>query len=208
MNQFVKGFGFSKGCAELALKKPPPLLPSVLDGLLEPTGPPGMVWCAPDRVVRSRSGWRLWIAPPAIRIMPPTIASGISSRTVVAGVSTQKLPSLSVLRPGEAADQRDRDDHADSRGHELLHGKAGHLGQIAHGGLAGVVLPVGVRDERRRGVPGSVRRHVGHALAVEQVVLQPLEAVQEQHADRGERQHAADVGAPLLVGLGVNPHQP
>ena len=42
----------------------------------------------------------------------------------------------------------------------------------------------------------------------QQVVLQPLHAVQEQHADHGERQHAAQVGAPLLVGLRVDADQP
>ena len=45
-NQFVNGFGFSNGCAELALKKPPPLLPVSLMTSWEATGPPTMVWCA------------------------------------------------------------------------------------------------------------------------------------------------------------------
>jgi len=35
-------------------------------------------------------------------------------------------------------------------------------------------------------------------------MLQPLKAVQEQHADHGEREHAAQVRGPLLVGGGVD----
>ena len=40
----VNGFGLSNGWAELALKKPPPLLPRSLMTSCEATGPPGMVW--------------------------------------------------------------------------------------------------------------------------------------------------------------------
>ena len=43
-NQFVNGFEFSNGWAELALKKPPPLLPSSLMTSCDATGPPTMVW--------------------------------------------------------------------------------------------------------------------------------------------------------------------
>ncbi len=38
------GVGFSKGCAELALKKPPPLVPSCLMAICEAAGPTDMVW--------------------------------------------------------------------------------------------------------------------------------------------------------------------
>ena len=37
------GVGFSKGCALLALKKPPPLVPSILMASCEATGPCAMV---------------------------------------------------------------------------------------------------------------------------------------------------------------------
>src|ERR1019366_1466894 len=50
-NQLVNGFGLSNGCEELALKKPPPLLPMSLMTSCEATGPPTIVWCAPDSVV-------------------------------------------------------------------------------------------------------------------------------------------------------------
>ena len=42
--KFVSGVGFSYGCAELALKKPPPLVPSILMASCEATGPMASVW--------------------------------------------------------------------------------------------------------------------------------------------------------------------
>ena len=44
LEDFMNGFGLSNGWAELALKKPPPLLPSSLMTSCEATAPPGMVW--------------------------------------------------------------------------------------------------------------------------------------------------------------------
>ena len=41
--KFVSGVGFSKPCAELALKKPPPLVPSILIASCDATGPIAMV---------------------------------------------------------------------------------------------------------------------------------------------------------------------
>ena len=41
--KFVSGVGFSKGCALLALKKPPPLVPSILMASWEATGPCAML---------------------------------------------------------------------------------------------------------------------------------------------------------------------
>ncbi|MDT4875264.1 hypothetical protein FQZ97_1106190 [compost metagenome] len=39
---FEMASGFSNGCAELALKKPPPLVPSILMASCEATGPSAM----------------------------------------------------------------------------------------------------------------------------------------------------------------------
>src|SRR6201984_2452897 len=41
--KFDSAVGFSKGCAALALKKPPPLVPSILIATCEATGPTAMV---------------------------------------------------------------------------------------------------------------------------------------------------------------------
>src|ERR1700722_18512856 len=56
MKMFVNGFGLSNGCAALVLNQPPPLLPRFLMISEEPTGPPGIVCCAPD------SGVTVWEA--------------------------------------------------------------------------------------------------------------------------------------------------
>ena len=49
--KFVSGVGFSKGWAELALKNPPPLVPTILMASWEATGPCAMVCVAPSTVV-------------------------------------------------------------------------------------------------------------------------------------------------------------
>ena len=49
-SQFVQVVGFSNGCAELALKKPPPLVPSSLMTSWLATGPPVSV-CEPPAMV-------------------------------------------------------------------------------------------------------------------------------------------------------------
>ena len=45
--KLVKPLGFSNGCAELTLKKPPPLVPSILIASCEATGPIAIVWAIP-----------------------------------------------------------------------------------------------------------------------------------------------------------------
>ena len=45
--KLVNPFGFSNGCAELTLKKPPPLVPSSLIASWEATGPIAIVCVSP-----------------------------------------------------------------------------------------------------------------------------------------------------------------
>ena len=45
--KFVNAVGFSNGCAELVLKKPPPFVPSSLMTSCEATGPIAIVWVSP-----------------------------------------------------------------------------------------------------------------------------------------------------------------
>ena len=110
-------------------------------------------------------------------------------------------------RAGEAADERHRDGHPDGRRREVLHRQAGHLHQVAHGRLAGVVLPVRVAHERRRRVPGQVRLHTVEAERERQQVLDALQAEQEQHRRQREAQHRQGVGRPGLVCVRVDPAQ-
>ncbi|GJE68796.1 hypothetical protein CHKEEEPN_0315 [Methylorubrum podarium] len=51
--KFASAVGFSNGWAALALKKPPPLVPSILIATWLATGPTAMVCRAPSRVVAS-----------------------------------------------------------------------------------------------------------------------------------------------------------
>ena len=51
--KFDSAVGFSNGWAALALKKPPPLVPSILMATCEATGPTAMVCSTPSSVVAS-----------------------------------------------------------------------------------------------------------------------------------------------------------
>ena len=50
-SQLVRAVGFSKVVAELALRKPPPLVPSCLMASMKPIGPRAMVWVTPLRLL-------------------------------------------------------------------------------------------------------------------------------------------------------------
>ncbi len=52
--KLISGVGFSNGWALLALKKPPPLVPSILITSCEATGPSAMTCFSPSTVVTSR----------------------------------------------------------------------------------------------------------------------------------------------------------
>ena len=91
-------FGFSNGCVELALKKPPPFWPSCLMASWLATGPPGISWVAPDTVVTWWKPPRFWMTPWLISTMATTAASGRKTRTVPRTRSTQKLPTTEMRR--------------------------------------------------------------------------------------------------------------
>ena len=64
-SRLVSALGFSKGWAEFALKKPPPLVPSSLMASCEATRPPGMTWLAPLTPVTVSGSCRFWMTPRA-----------------------------------------------------------------------------------------------------------------------------------------------
>ncbi len=99
-NRFVNPVGFSNGCAELTLKKPPPLVPSSLIASWEATGPIAIV-CAPPLVRPDTCRYvaKFWIDPWKIS------TSGDHDRHRQQDVedvrirSCQKFPSDLPLRP-------------------------------------------------------------------------------------------------------------
>ena len=95
--RLVHALGFSNGWAELALKKPPPLVPSSLMASWEATGPPCTTWWAPVMVVMLVGSVRFWMTPPTSSTTAATTASGSRMRTIPRIRSTQKLPSRSVV---------------------------------------------------------------------------------------------------------------
>ena len=57
------GVGFSKGCAELAPKNPPPFVPSCLMAICDAAGRGGITCSFPSRVVACTYPWKLCTTP-------------------------------------------------------------------------------------------------------------------------------------------------
>ena len=74
--QFEIVVGFSKGWAELALKNPPPLVPSSLIASCEATGPSGISCVPPARVWTVIELAKVWITPCETRTSAATKAIG------------------------------------------------------------------------------------------------------------------------------------
>ncbi len=74
--KFVSGVGFSNGCAELALKNPPPLLPSSLMISWVAIGPRAIVCCAPSSVVAVAGPSKVCGTPCQTRTIAKTTAIG------------------------------------------------------------------------------------------------------------------------------------
>src|SRR5450759_2572429 len=116
--RLVSPLGFSNGWEELALKKPPPFVPSSLIASWDATGPPWMTCCPPASVVTVSGSWRFWITPATTKRMAATAAMGRSSRRMPLVRSTQKLPIRSVCsraRPRATAMATARPTPADTK---------------------------------------------------------------------------------------------
>ncbi len=81
--KLLKGVGFSNGCAEFALKKPPPLVPNCLIAICEAAGPIGKVCMVTfDSCVTSLPAASLTGLPAAsftVSVMLVTCATGTST---------------------------------------------------------------------------------------------------------------------------------
>ena len=71
------------------------------------------------------------------------------------------------LAPRNAANERNRQRNTHRRRGKVVIRKASHLREIAHRGLAAVVLPVGIGGERRRSVESQVRSHRRELLRIQ-----------------------------------------
>ena len=204
--RFVKPVGFSNGWAELALKKPPPFVPSSLIASWLATGPPGSSASRPGRVVASRE---------AVEVLDDALARRARARRrtpAAAGCArrprTGRPRSCRSCRSGARARpriERDRDGDADGGRDEVLHREPGHLGEVAHRRLAGVVLPVRVGDEADRGVERERRRDGCDVGRVErQRALDALEHVEAEHRDDAEREQRERVDVHRCSRSGVD----
>ena len=109
----------------------------------------------------------------------------------------------------EAADQRNREHNAGRSRQEVLVRQPHHLHQIGQRALAAVVLPVGVGDERDRGVEGKILGDRGLPGRIErQHRLQAHQAVDDQEAADMEQQHRDRVGQPMLFAFFIDAADP
>ena len=187
--RLVQALGFSNGCAELALKKPPPLVPSSLMISWLATGPIEIVCFAPSSVVASTAPASVCGTPRATKTQRADDGDRQQQVERDAGDIDPEIADRLRLRAREGAHQREGHREAGGRREEVMDREAEHLGEMTHRRLAAVVLPVGVGDEAHRGIEGEIGRHRIEAARVQrQKVLQPLNGVERQEPDDGEKQ--------------------
>ena len=130
-NQLVQVVGFSNGCAELALKKPPPLVPSSLMASWLATGPAG------DGLLAA--GQRVDDLVVQVEVLDGAAGDQDDRRDHrdrqqdSERAADQVDPEVAQLtgRRGRSRDQGDRHGHADRGGDEVLHRQPGHLDEVA-----------------------------------------------------------------------------
>ena len=154
--KLVSGVGFSKGCAELTLKKPPPSPLKSLMASCEATGPRAIVCVAPSRVVAPAEGAKVCGTPCVIRKSAASTQIGRRTYRVPRVRSTQKLPMVDDRRRAKPRISAMATAIPDAAGKKRKNGDAGHLAQIAQRRLAPVRLPARVGDEAHRGIERQI----------------------------------------------------
>ena len=138
--KLVSGVGFSNGCALLALKKPPPLVPSSLMASCEATGPSAMVCLPPSSVVTSRYGRE--VLDHALRDQQQREDDRDRQEHVEIAANeidpevAERLGAVGPVSAGEPARERQRDADARAGRGEVVPGEPRHLGEVAHRRLA------------------------------------------------------------------------
>ena len=86
--------------------------------------------------------------------------------------------------------------------------QSSHLSQIAHGGFAAIVLPVGVRRKRGRCVESKIGAYRRKFLRIPgQDLLGALDQIQHQHGNAAEEQHGEGVFRPAHLVLFIHQGQ-
>ena len=75
-------FGFSKGWAEFAPKKPPPFVPKSLMISKDATGPVAIYWVLPSKVSTNKGAERVCGTPWAKNTIAPMIEIGSNIRVI------------------------------------------------------------------------------------------------------------------------------
>ena len=89
----LSAVGFSNGCAEFALKNPPPFVPTSLIASWNATGPSAIVCLAPSSVVASTLASSVCGTPIASSATATTRLSGSRMYSIARVTSAQALPS-------------------------------------------------------------------------------------------------------------------
>ena len=182
--------GFSNGIAEFALKKPAAVGPQLLDDLLRRH--------RPERHLLHRPGQRVggrWARQRLHHALRDEDQRARGERQQHVQQRAEQVPpevaQADAAARDEPADHRNGDADANRGGDEVLHRQAGHLAERRHRRLA-VVLPVRIRDERRRGVERDVPRAGVKALRVPRMQrLGAQDQMQRQPEQTREHEQAA-----------------
>ena len=200
--------GSRRDARQLALKKPPPLVPSILMAICEATGPDG------DRLLGALERRRVDIRPERLRHALPDEEERVDDADRQQDVERAAGDIDPEVADGlcggarKAADQRDGEHDAGGRRQEVLVRQAEHLHEVGHRAFAAVVLPVGVGDEADGGVEGQVRRHGRHAgRIVRQRACSAQQNVEDEESADVKEQHGDRIGEPVLLALGINATQ-
>ena len=108
-----------------------------------------------------------------------------------------KIPEGFFLAPGNPTDHSYRQGYPRRSGHEIVIGKPGHLGEVAHRRFARIGLPVRVGSKRSGSVKRQIRGHVRKVLGIPwQPSLETLDQIENDHGHAAEKKHGYCVFRP------------
>jgi hypothetical protein len=88
-------------------------------------------------------------------------------------------------------------------------GERGHLGEVTHGQVVGIGLPVGIGGKGCGGIPGEQRGEAGHVLRIPgKEVLETLDEIHQQERDEAKEEHGGGVLTPVHFFVSSDATQP